>query len=95
MLLVLGLVLPASATWLARVALEGTLCPLAAAALAGCWVDCNRWIQPHFLSLLLFLASRWTVEVLRPVCFSPLWPASWVAAVGKTRTSRTAEVREI
>ena len=48
-------------------------CPLAAAALAGCWVDCNRWIQPH----------------------SPLWPASWVAAVEKTRTSKSAQVREI
>ena len=22
-------------------------CPLAASALAGCWVDCNRWIPPH------------------------------------------------
>ena len=23
-------------------------CPLAAAALESCWVDCSRWIQPHF-----------------------------------------------
>ena len=70
-------------------------CPLAAAALAGCWVDCNRWIQPHFPSLPPFLASRWTVEILRPVRFSPLWPASWLAAVNKTRASKSADVRRI
>ena len=33
-------------------------CPLAAVALAGCWVDCNRWIQPHFAVRASFLASR-------------------------------------
>ena len=67
-------------------------CPLAAAALAGCWVDCNRWIQPHFSVLASFSAARWTAKVLRPVRFSPLWPAFWVAAVNKTRTSKSAEV---
>ena len=70
-------------------------CPLAAAALAGCWVDCNRWIQPHFAVRASFLASRWTVKVCGPVPLSPLWPASWVAAVDKTRSSKSAEVRGI
>ena len=33
-------------------------CPLAAAALAGCWVVNNRWIQPHFAVWASFLSSR-------------------------------------
>ena len=70
-------------------------CPLAAAALAGCWVDCNRWTQPHFAVRVSFLASRWSVKVRRPVPLVPFWPASWVAVVDKTRSSKSAEVRGI
>ena len=35
------------------------------------------------------------MKVLQPVSTSPLWPASWVAAVDKTRTSKSAVVRDI
>ena len=67
-------------------------CPLAAAALGGCWVDGCRWIQPHFSVCASFLASRWSAKVVQ---FSPLWPAFWVSAVDKIKTSRSAEGRDI
>ena len=35
------------------------------------------------------------MKVLQPVSTSPLWPASWVAAVDKTGTSKSAVVRDI
>ena len=67
---------------------------LAAAALGGCWVDCCCWIQPHLSVIASFVAGRWS-EVTQPVWFSPLWPASWVSAVDKSRKSKSAEVREV
>ena len=70
-------------------------CPLAAAALSRCWVDTERWVQPHFSVCASFLASRWSAKLLRPVPLTPLWPASWVAAVDKTRNSKSALVRNI
>ena len=51
-------------------------CPLTAAALGGCWVDCRRWIQPHLSVSASFVACRWSAKVVQPVRFSPLWPAS-------------------
>ena len=70
-------------------------CPLAAAALGGCWVDGCCWIQPHLSVCASFVAARWSGKVIQPVRVSPLWPASWVSVVDKTRTSRSAEVRDI
>ena len=55
----------------------------------------ERWVQPHFSVCASFLASRWSAKVLRPVPLTPLWPASWVAAVDKTRNSKSALVRNI
>ena len=42
-----------------------------------------------------FSAARWSAKVIQPVRVSPLWPASWVSAVDKTRNSKSAEVREV
>ena len=50
---------------------------------------------PFFGFLLHFGPARWTVKLLRPVRFSPIWLAFWVAAVNKTRTSTSAEVQGI
>ena len=70
-------------------------CPLAGAALGGCWVDCCRWIQPHFSVCASFLDARWSAKVTQPVKVSPLWSASWVSAVDKSRMSKSAEGRGI
>ena len=51
-------------------------CPLAAAALEGCWVDFCRWIQPRLSVCASFVAARWSAEVSQPVMVSPLWLAS-------------------
>ena len=70
-------------------------CPLAAAALDSCWVDDSRWIQPHFAVVASFQRVRWSVEVTQPCRVTPLWPAFWVLAVDRTRSSRSVEVRDI
>ena len=41
-------------------------CPLAAAALGGCWVDGSRLIQPHFSVFASFMAYRWSAHVSQP-----------------------------
>ena len=70
-------------------------CPLATAALGGCWVDSTRWVQPHFAVCATFRACRWSARVVRPVPVTPLWPASRVSAVDKTRCSKSVEVRDV
>ena len=70
-------------------------CPLAAAATGGCWVDDSRWIQPHFAVVASFRGDRWLTKVTQPCRVTPLWPASWVSVVDKSRNSRSAEVRAI
>ena len=69
--------------------------PLAAAALSGCWVDGTRCVQPHLSVCASFENGRWNAVAQQPVRFTPLWPASWVAVVDKSRSSRSAEDREI
>ena len=51
-------------------------------------VDC-----PHLAVRALFDYSRWSCCVTQPVRFSPPWPASWLPAVGKGRSSKSVEVR--
>ena len=70
-------------------------CPLATTAVEGCWVDDSRWIQPHFAVVASFRGDRWSAKVTQPCRVTPLWPASWVSAVDKSRYSRSAEVRDI
>ena len=42
-----------------------------------------------------FQGNRWSAKVTQPCRVTPLWPASWVSAVDKSRSSRSAEVRDI
>ena len=39
--------------------------------------------------------DRWSCCVTQPVRFSPLWPASWLPAVDKSRGSASVEVRRV
>ena len=70
-------------------------CPLAAAALLSCRVQLDRWIAPHLAVRALFDYGRWESWVTQPVLFSPLWPASWLPFVDKTRGSKSVEVRRV
>ena len=70
-------------------------CPLATAALGGCWVDQDRWVQPHFSVGASFSACRWSERVEQPIWVTPLWPAYWVSTIDKTRNSKSVEVRGI
>ena len=70
-------------------------CSLSSAAVGCCWVDESRWVQPHFAVVASFHGDRWSAKVTQPFRVTPLWPASWVAAVDKSRNSRSAEVRDI
>ena len=70
-------------------------CPLCAAAVLSCEVLCDRWIQPHLAVRTWFVADRWTALVTQLRRFTPLWPASWVSSVDRSRCSRSAEVRRI
>ena len=71
-------------------------CPLAAAAaVSSCTVRPDRWIAPHLAVRTLFDSDRWCCRVSQPVRFSPLWPASWLLAVDKSRGSKSVEVRSV
>ena len=61
----------------------------------SCEVLGDRWIQPHLAVRTWFVADRWTACVTQPRRFTPLWPASWVSSVDRSRTSKSAEVRRI
>ena len=68
-------------------------CPLVAAAVHSCSVQQDRWIVPHLAVRASFLYSSWTGQVSQPVKRTPLWPASWLPALGKTRGSKSVEVQ--
>ena len=70
-------------------------CPLAAAAVLSCWVQPDRWIAPHLAVRALIDYDRWSCCVTQPVRFSPLWPASWLPVVDKTRSSKSVEVQRV
>ena len=70
-------------------------CPLTAAALLSCKVQPDRWIAPHLAVRALFDCARWDAWVTQPVRCTPLWPASWLPIVDKTRGSRSAEVQMV
>ena len=65
-------------------------CPLAAAATLSCKVQPDRWIAPHLADY-----GRWESWVTQPVRCTPLWPASWLPVVDKTRGSKSAEVQRV
>ena len=68
-------------------------CPLAAAAVLSCKVQSDRWIALHLAVWTLFDCCRWSCRVTQPVLHTPLWPASWLPAVDKSRGSKSVEVR--
>ena len=70
-------------------------CPLVAAAVNSCSVQLDRWIVPHHAVRASFLYSRWTCKVSQPVRCTPLWPASWLPALDKSRGSKSVEVQRV
>ena len=70
-------------------------CPRVAAAVSGCEVLVDRWVVPHFAVRTCFDYSRWLARVSLPVQRSPLWPASWLPVLDKSRGSKAAEVQRV
>ena len=70
-------------------------CPLATAALLSCKVRTDRWVAPHLAVHALFDYGRWDAWVAQSVRCTPLWPASWLPIVDKTRGSKSAEVQRV
>ena len=70
-------------------------CPLAVAPVSSCTVLGDRWIAPHLAVCTLFDCSRWTCSVTQVVRCTPLWPASWLPAVDKSRGSKSVLVQRV
>ena len=70
-------------------------CPLATAALLSCSVASCRWLQPHFAVSAMFDCDRWSCRVAPPIRSTPLWPASWLPALDKSRGSKSVEVQRV
>ena len=68
-------------------------CPLVAAAVSGCEVLADRWVVPHFAVRSSFDYSRWLARVSLPVQRLPLWPASWLPVLDKSRGLRLLRFR--
>ena len=58
----------------------------------SCKVLEDRWVAPHLAVRTLFDCCRWTCSVTQVVQRTPLWPASWLPAVDKSRGSKSVEV---
>ena len=70
-------------------------CPPAAAALLSCSVSAGRWLQPHFAVSATFDCDRWSCRVTQSVRCTPLWLASWLPALDKSRGSESVEVQRV
>ena len=70
-------------------------CPLAAAALLSGRVQPDRWIAHHLAVRTLFDYCRWACRVTKSVQRTSHWPASWLPAVDKGRSSKSAEVQRV
>ena len=70
-------------------------CPLAVAAVLSCKVQADRWIAPHFTVRTFFDCCRWTSRVTQPIVRTPLWPASWLPAIDKGRSSKSVDVQGV
>ena len=70
-------------------------CLLVASAVSSCSVQQDRWIVPHHAVRAFFLYSSWNSQVSQPVRRTPLWPASWLPPIDKTRGSKSAEVQRV
>ena len=56
-------------------------CPLCAAAVRGCVVMADRWVQPHLAVRSWFDVNRWSGSIGQRAQVTPLWLASWLPAV--------------
>ena len=65
------------------------------AACAESWVDDARWFGPHFSVRVNFGLGRWTACVSVHRTFTPVWPALWLHAHDKCRSSVNKEVQEV
>ena len=70
-------------------------CPFVVVAVLTCEVLDDRWIAPHLAVRTLFDCCRWTCSVTQVVQRTPLWPASWLPAVDKSKGSKSVEVRRV
>ena len=70
-------------------------CSLAAAAVLSCTAQTDRWIAPRLAVRTLFDYGRWSCKVTQPVQRTPLWPASWLPAIDKSRGSQSVEVQRV
>ena len=68
-------------------------CPRAAAAVSQCMIQEDRWVLPHMAVRTHFEYSRWVSGVSHPVQRTPLWPASWLPVLDKSRGSVSVEVQ--
>ena len=66
-------------------------CFRAAAAVTGCTVREDRLILPHLAVRTHVQYSWWVSRVQR----TPLWPASWLLVLDKSRGSKSAEVQRV
>ena len=64
-------------------------------SVSSCKVLNDRWIAPHLAVRTLFDCCRWTCSVTQVVRYTPLWPASWLPAVDKSRGSKSVEVQRV
>ena len=58
-------------------------------------VSSCRWLQPHFAVSAVFDCDRWSSQVTQPIRCTPLWPASWLPALDKSRGSKSVEVQRV
>ena len=70
-------------------------CPLAAAVVSSCRVELDRWIAPHLAVRAHFDCVGWTCQVTQSAQRAPLWPASWLPAIDKSRGSKSVEVQRV
>ena len=70
-------------------------CPLADAAVQSCYVDKDRWLQPHLAVKAFFTSDRWSCMIAQRVSSSLLLPSSWLPAVEKSRGSKSVEVQRV
>ena len=68
-------------------------CTLAAAAVTSCTVEPDRWIVPDLAVRTHSQYARW--RLLSLVQRTPLWLASSLPALDKSRGSKSAEVQRV
>ena len=62
---------------------------------SSCRVEPDRWIVPHPAVRADFDCGRWTCGATQPTQRTPLWRASWLLAVDKSRGSKSGEVQRV